>query len=121
MGQIYLAENESHIDPNMCAKFGCSPTVVSKKGGYRQTDRQTGKGTLQLYIVDIYRWILHHYVSYVELSGRMLDSQSREPGFDSSLCYRFAVWEFLFSPRRLSSLGCINQYLAIDSGGNVCE
>ena len=25
--------------PNMCAKFGCGPTVVSKKGG--GTDRQT--------------------------------------------------------------------------------
>ena len=32
----------------MCAKFGCGPTVVSKKGGGVQTD----KGTLQLYIVD---------------------------------------------------------------------
>ena len=29
----------------MCAKFGCGPTVVSKKGVYRQR-------TLQLYIVD---------------------------------------------------------------------
>ena len=38
--------------PNMCAKFGCVPTVVSKRGGHRQTDRQTDKGTLQLYIVD---------------------------------------------------------------------
>ena len=38
------AENESHIYPNMCAKCGCGPTVVSKKGGggtNRQTDRQT--------------------------------------------------------------------------------
>ena len=35
----------------MCAKFGCGPTVVSKKRGV-QTDRQTDKGTLQLYIVD---------------------------------------------------------------------
>ena len=52
MGQILLAENESHIYPNMCAKFGCGPTVVSKKKGV-QTDRQTDKGTLQLYIVDI--------------------------------------------------------------------
>ena len=32
----------------MCAKFGCGPTDVSKKGGGVQTD----KGTLQLYIVD---------------------------------------------------------------------
>ena len=38
----------------MCAKFGCGPTVVSKKkGGYRQTDRQR---FLQLYIVD--DWII---------------------------------------------------------------
>ena len=35
----------------MCAKFGCGPTVVSKKGrgGGVQTDRQI---KLQLYIVD---------------------------------------------------------------------
>ena len=39
---------------NMCAKFGCGPTVVSKKRGGtdRQTDRQTDKGNPQLYIVD---------------------------------------------------------------------
>ena len=43
MGQYFLAENESHIYPNVCAKFGCGPTVVSKKKGGgtdRQTDRQ---------------------------------------------------------------------------------
>ena len=43
------AENESHIYPNMCAKFGCGPTVVSKKRRWVQTDRQR---KLQLYIVD---------------------------------------------------------------------
>ena len=57
MGQFFLGENQSRIYPNMCAKLGCGPTVVSKKGGYRhrpyrQTDTQTDKGTLQLYIVD---------------------------------------------------------------------
>ena len=41
MGQNLLAENESHIYPNMCAKFGCGPTVVSKKGRGGGTDRQT--------------------------------------------------------------------------------
>ena len=46
----FFAENESHIYPNMYAKFGCGPTVVSKRGG--GTDRQTDKGTLQLYIVE---------------------------------------------------------------------
>ena len=35
----------------MRAKCGCDPTVVSKKEGV-QTDRQTDKGTLQLYIVE---------------------------------------------------------------------
>ena len=50
-GSIFLAQNESRIYPNMCAKFGCGPTVVSKKKGGtdRQTDRQR---FLQLYIVD---------------------------------------------------------------------
>ena len=53
-GSIFLGESQSRIYPNMCAKFGCGPTVVSKKKGGRetQTDRQTDKGTLQLYIVD---------------------------------------------------------------------
>ena len=32
----------------MCATFGCGPTVVSKKGRYRQTHNVT----LQLFIVD---------------------------------------------------------------------
>ena len=30
----------------MCAKFDCGPTVVSKRGGYRQTDRQTDTAAL---------------------------------------------------------------------------
>ena len=52
-GSFFLGESQSRIYPNMCAKFGCGPTVVSRRrwgggGGYRQT----GEGTLQLYIVD---------------------------------------------------------------------
>ena len=36
-----LGESQSRIYPNMCAKLGCGPTVVSKKwGGGVQTDRQ---------------------------------------------------------------------------------
>ena len=50
--------------------------------------------------------------------GRMPVSQSREPGFEPR-CYRFEV--FSFTSRRLSRLSCINEYLAIDSGGNVSE
>ena len=55
VGQFFLGESQSRIYPNMCAKFGCGPTVVSKKKG--GTDRQTDKGTLQLYLVDEYT---HH-------------------------------------------------------------
>ena len=65
----------------------------------------------------------NHEVYYVERGssvGRMPDSQSREPGFEPR-CYRFEVWAFSFTSRRLSRLSCINEYLAIDSGGNVSE
>ena len=67
MGQFFLGESQSRIYANMCAKCGCGPTVVSKRGGTdrqpdsqpdrqtdRQTDRHTDKGTLQLYIVDTF-------------------------------------------------------------------
>ena len=43
----------------MRAKFGCSQTVVSKKGGYKQTHTHVHKGTLQLYIgPSITIWLL---------------------------------------------------------------
>ena len=43
-GSIFLADNKSHIYPNMCAKFGCGLTVVSKKKG--GTDRQRDTAAL---------------------------------------------------------------------------
>ena len=43
VGKFFLSQNESRIYPNMCAKFGCGPTIVSKRGGGRDTDRQTDK------------------------------------------------------------------------------
>ena len=36
-------------------------------------------------------------------------------------CYCFEVWAFLFSPRHPSSLCYINEYLAVDVGGNVSD
>ena len=39
--------------------------------------------------------------------SRMQDSQSREPGFEFSLCYRFEARAFSFSPRRPSSLSYV--------------
>ena len=40
VGKICLGSNDSRINPHMRAKFGCSQTVVSKKGGV-QTDTHT--------------------------------------------------------------------------------
>ena len=39
MGQFFLGGSQSRIYPHMRAKFGCCPTVVSKKGGGLQTHR----------------------------------------------------------------------------------
>ena len=37
-GAIFLGESQSHTYPNICAKFGRGPTVVSKKWVDRQRD-----------------------------------------------------------------------------------
>ena len=50
----------------------------------------------------------------------MPDSQSKEPG-SNPLCCCFKALAFVLSPRRPGSLSCMNDYLAIDSGGNVSE
>ena len=44
---------------------------------------------------------------------RTLDSQSREPGFESSCC-RFEALAISFIPRCHSSLNCIDEYLATE-------
>ena len=54
--------------------------------------------------------------SVVECRTRNRESPGSKP-----LCYHFEVWAFLFSSRRLSRLSCTNEYLAVDSGGNVSE
>ena len=46
-------------------------------------------------------------------------TRNRESSGSNPLCYRFEVWAFSFISRRLSRLSCINEYLAIDSGGIV--
>ena len=48
-------------------------------------------------------------------------TRKRESPGSNPRCYRFEVWAFSFTSRRLSRLSCINEYLAIDSGGNVSE
>ena len=59
----------------------------------------------------------------VECASSVVECRTRNresPGWNP-LCYCFEVWAFSFSSRRLSRLSCINEYLAIDSGGNVSE
>ena len=48
-------------------------------------------------------------------------TRNRESPGSNPRCYRLEVWAFSFTSRRLSRLSCINEYLAIDSGGNVSE
>ena len=48
-------------------------------------------------------------------------TRNRESPGSNPRCYRFEVWAFSFTSRRLSRLSCINEYLAIDSGGYVNE
>ena len=43
-------------------------------------------------------------------------TRNRESPGSNPRCYRFEVWAFSFTSRRLSRLSCIN-----DSGGNVSE
>ena len=57
--------------------------------------------------------LLERSSSVVECRTRNRESPGSNP-----LCYRFEVWAFSFTSRRLS---CINVYLAIDSGGNVSD
>ena len=59
----------------------------------------------------------------VERSSSVVEcrTRNRESPGSNPLYYRFEVWAFSFSLRRLSRLSCINEYLAIDRGGNVSE
>ena len=56
---------------------------------------------------------------YGTLCDRMPNSQSRDPGFESTVCYHFDVWPFSFS--QFISISCINEYLTIHSCGNVSD
>ena len=55
------------------------------------------------------------------LSGRMPDSQSSEPGFESLFATVSEIGHFRSLNWRPCSLSCINEYLATDRGGNVCD
>ena len=59
----------------------------------------------------------------VELTGSAVECRTHNQGSPGSnpLCCRFEICPFPFSQRRHSSLSCINEYVAIDSGGNVSD
>ena len=44
---------------------------------------------------------------------------NRENPGSNPVCYRFDAWAVSFSPRHRIALSCVNEYLTIDSGGNV--
>ena len=46
---------------------------------------------------------------------------NRESLGSNPLGHRFEVWASSVSTRRHSSISCINEHMAIDSGGNVSE
>ena len=54
------------------------------------------------------------------LRGRASDSRLREPGFESCAAV-LKPWTIFFTLYCSSSLSCINEYLAIDSGDYVYE
>ena len=61
--------------------------------------------------------------THVERGSSVVEcrTRNRESPGSNPLWYRLEVWAFSFTSRRLSRLSCINEYLAIDSGGNVSE
>ena len=54
-------------------------------------------------------------------SGRMPDSQSSEPGFEPPFATVSKIGHFRSLHCGPSRLSCINEYLAIDSGGHVSD
>ena len=52
--------------------------------------------------------------------GRASGSRLREPGFESCAAV-IKPWASVFTLHCSSSLSCINEYLAVDSGGYVYE
>ena len=63
---------------------------------------------------------LLHFKGHGCIPVRMLGSQSRQPGFESSCCHVEAL-AISFIPHCHSSLICINEYLARDRGGYLNE
>ena len=72
---------------------------------------------------NVYRQNTHGIILQWSAVAQLVEcrTRNRESPGSNPRCYRFEVWAFSFTSRRLSRLSCINEYLAIDSGGNVSE
>ena len=75
-----------------------------------------GEGRASKHIIGLCLGMWSAVAQLVECRTRNRESPGSNPR-----CYRFEVWAFPFTSRRLSRFSCINEYLAIDSGGNVSE
>ena len=64
---------------------------------------------------------IHLYSVTEECGNSVVERRTRNRGSPGTnlLSYPFEDWAFSLSPRRPCSLNCLNEYLAIDSGGNV--
>ena len=69
-------------------------------------------------MVEPYQKLFPHFYRAQWLRGRASDSQLREPGFESCAAV-LKPWGSFITLHCSSSLSCINEYLAIDSGGYV--
>ena len=66
------------------------------------------------------RWVTRQYDGSGSSPVECRTSNRKKLGFEYYLL-PFRSLAFSFSPRHPSSLSCINEYLAIDSGGNVSD
>ena len=69
---------------------------------------------------------VHSHDTLVERSSSVVEcrTHNRESPGSNPLCYRFEDWAFFVHSHRrpcINVLSCINEYLAIDSGGNVSD
>ena len=69
------------------------------------------------------RCLLKDSLKKVEGGSSVVERQTRNRGSLGSNIFRcrFEASTFSFSPRCPSSLSCVNEYLAIDSGGTMCS
>ena len=103
--------NLSHCSP-------CAPVLlfVTMNNNFALKTLAEIRHQIWLMCIDIMRY----YRRAEWLRGRASDSRLREPGFDSCAAV-LKHWASVFTRYCYTSLSCINEYLAIDSDGYVCE